>query len=164
MTVHKVLIPIDRSAFSLTILPTIEHFLAPQHNALIFLHVAEAPLHERGMDANAVAAQRERLKNALYTEVALELQPLTDPLRAKGYAVALEVLFGEPIPEIERFALQQHIDLVAMTTHSRSGLGRVLLGSIAQHLLQHLTVPILLFHPPGETSKVVQGTAEDAHS
>lgn len=148
MKVNKVLVPIDRSAFSLTILSSIEQFLIPTQNALIFLHIAEAPLHVRGMSDNEFAAHLARLKEALYTEVAFELQPLTDPLRAKGYAVAIEVLFGEPIPDIEHFIAQQAIDLVAMTTHSRSGLGRVLFGSVAQHLLQQLPIPILLFHPP----------------
>lgn len=154
MKVNNVLIPIDRSAFSLTILPHIEHFLPPMQNALLFLHVAEPPLHARGVAEQEFAAQLQRLQAALTAEVTLELQPLTEPLRVKGYAVAIEAVFGEPLPEIQRFIAHHHIDLLAMTTHGRSGLGRVLFGSVAQQLIQQLTIPILLFHPAVDKGSV----------
>ena len=147
VSINKVLIPIDRSAFSLTILPHIEQFLSPTHHALIFLHVAEPPLYSRHTSEQELAAQSQRLQNALTADVALELQPLTDPLRTKGYAIAVEAVFGEPVPEIQRFVAQHQIGLLAMTTHGRSGLGRLLLGSVAQQLLQQMTIPILLFQP-----------------
>lgn len=83
-----------------------------------------------------------------------ELQPLTDPFRAKGYAVAIETALGEPLPEIQRFVAQRQIGLLALTTHGRSGLSRVLFGSVAQQLIQQLTIPILLFHPPGRIGAV----------
>ena len=150
MKVNHVLIPIDRSAFSLTILPSIEQFLAPAYNALIFFHVAEPPLHARHMDEQEFAAQRQRFQEALTAEVMLELQPLTDPLRAKGYAVAIETALGEPLPAIAHFVAQHQIGLLALTTHGRSGLSRVLFGSVAQQLIQQLTIPILLFHPAEE--------------
>lgn len=154
MKVNNVLIPIDRSAFSLTILPSIEQFLAPAYNALIFLHVAEPPLHARHLDEQQFAAQLQRLQEALTAEVTLELQPLTDPLRAKGYAVAIETSLGDPLPEIQRVVTQQQIGLLALTTHGRSGLSRVLFGSVAQQLIQQLTIPILLFHPAVDTGAV----------
>lgn len=154
MKVNNILIPIDRSNFSLLILPWIEQFLPPDRNALIFFHVAEEPkpTYLRGMNADEAGAEQQRLRENLSIELAEELQPLTDPLRAKGYAVAIEITFGEPIPAIERFIADHKIDLLAMTTHSRSGLGRVLLGSVAQHLLQQLHLPFLLFHPPVDNS------------
>jgi nucleotide-binding universal stress UspA family protein len=149
MKVNNVLIPIDRSDFSLTILPWIEQFLMPDRNALIFLHVAEepTPTYRRSMGVDGFADHLKKLREGISTELTEELQPLTVPLRAKGYAVAVEVAFGEPIPEIERFIARHKIDLLAMTTHGRNGLGRVLFGSVAQHLLQQLNMPILLFHP-----------------
>jgi nucleotide-binding universal stress UspA family protein len=48
---------------------------------------------------------------------------------------------------IEQAIRYHHIDLVAMTTHGRTGLRRVLLGSVAEHVLRHITVPVLLLHP-----------------
>ena len=154
MIVNKVLVPFDRSAFSLTILPHIEQFLSPAYTALIFLHVAEPPLHSRHVGEQELAAQWQRLQDALTADIALELQSQTDPLRAKGYAVAVQTVLGEPVTEIPRFVVEHQIGLLAMTTHSRSGLGRVLFGSVAQELIQQLTIPILLFHPTVATPGV----------
>ena len=61
--------------------------------------------------------------------------------------VAIETALGEPLPEIQRFVAHHQIGLLALTTHGRSGLSRVLFGSVAQQLIQQLTIPMLLFHP-----------------
>ena len=47
------------------------------------------------------------------------------------------------------------IDLVAMTTHGRSGISRLIFGSVAEQVLRHVTIPVLLVRPvagEGETS------------
>ena len=154
MKINNVLIPIDRSAFSLTILPHVEHFLPPAYNALVFLHVAEPPLHAHNVSEQEFNVQRQRLQEALTADVMLELQPLTAPLRAKGYAVAVQTALGEPLAEIQRVVAQEQISLLAMTTHGRSGLSRMLFGSIAAQVLHQVTLPILLFHPPVANERV----------
>ncbi len=44
---------------------------------------------------------------------------------------------------------KQKCDLVIMSTHGRSGLGKVLLGSIADHVVRHAPCPVMLVHPTG---------------
>ena len=39
------------------------------------------------------------------------------------------------------------MDMVAMVTHGRKGLERLIAGSIAEHVLHHSTTPLLLLHP-----------------
>ncbi len=46
---------------------------------------------------------------------------------------------------ITSFAREQGHDLIAMSTHGRSGLGRLVLGSVAEAVLRHADVPVLLF-------------------
>jgi nucleotide-binding universal stress UspA family protein len=58
-----------------------------------------------------------------------------------------QVRFGSAAEEIERAIVANQVDLVAMTTHARTGLSKLLYGSIAEHLLHHAKVPILLLHP-----------------
>jgi len=148
MKVNTILLPVERPDFSLTIIPLLQQFFTPQQTALLFFHVAEEPMYVQGMSETAFAGYLEKLREGLQTEVAIDLQPWTDPLRAQGYAVAVHAAFGDPITEIERIIMQQKVDLLAMITHGRTGLKRVLLGSVAQQLLQQLTIPILLVHPP----------------
>ncbi len=49
---------------------------------------------------------------------------------------------------IVEFAHKQHADYVAMATHGRSGLRRLLLGSVAEQVARHAHVPVLLYPPP----------------
>jgi nucleotide-binding universal stress UspA family protein len=41
--------------------------------------------------------------------------------------------------------------MIAMTTHGRSGLGRLLLGSVAERVLRTAPVPVLLWKAPAES-------------
>jgi nucleotide-binding universal stress UspA family protein len=41
------------------------------------------------------------------------------------------------------------IDLVAMATHARAGISRMVLGSVATHVLRHVALPVLLLRPIG---------------
>jgi nucleotide-binding universal stress UspA family protein len=59
------------------------------------------------------------------------------PVRAK-------VLLGDPALEIARFASDSGADLVVLGTHGRSGLSRLLLGSVAERVLRHAPVPVLV--------------------
>ena len=45
-------------------------------------------------------------------------------------------------------AQREHCDYIAMATHGRSGLRRLLLGSIAEQVARHAHVPVLLYPPP----------------
>lgn len=58
------------------------------------------------------------------------------------------VLEGTDVPRaIVDYAHQQKADYIAMATHGRSGLRRLLLGSVAEVVARHSHVPLLLFPP-----------------
>lgn len=54
-----------------------------------------------------------------------------------------EVADGQPPETIVRFAQDNHVDLIVMGTHGRSGLQRMLLGSVAEHVLRLAQCPVL---------------------
>ena len=64
------------------------------------------------------------------------------------------LLFGPPAPAIGAYARANAIDLIVTTTHGRSGLKRLALGSVAEEVLRSVSVPVLLFPP--ETAAVDQ--------
>ena len=53
-----------------------------------------------------------------------------------------------PAKEVAEFASEQQADFVAMASHGRSGLRRVLMGSFAETALHHLATPVIVFPPP----------------
>ncbi|MEZ4736169.1 MAG: universal stress protein [Caldilineaceae bacterium] len=149
MNKNNVLIPVDGAAFSLQILPCIRRFLNPSENHLILLRVEPEPeaihIHQAGFgDIDIYVDETEA---SLRSNFADELLPTVRALKELGFTVTTKVEFGEPISELEAYIAGQAVDLVAMTTHGRMGLNRILHGSIAEHLLHHVDVPILLLHP-----------------
>ncbi|MEZ4621712.1 MAG: universal stress protein [Caldilineaceae bacterium] len=148
MSLNQVLIPIDRSPFSMSIVPHVKRFLEPTKNQLLLFHVAEEPLPSelRRMGVDEYTAQLNRLRAQLQADVSEELQPLIDELTSFGFRVSVVVGFGEPITQIEHYIGTHDVDLLAMSTHGRSGFGRMFFGSVAQELLRQLSLPILLFH------------------
>ena len=63
---------------------------------------------------------------------------------------------GPIAPTIQQTAIQNNVDLIVMSTHGRSGMQRLLLGSIAGELVQQLTCPVLLLRPSEETAVPIQ--------
>jgi nucleotide-binding universal stress UspA family protein len=65
-------------------------------------------------------------------------------LKAKGINVDSHVRYGNEAEEILDHASTRDIDLIAMSTHGRSGVGRWLIGSVAEKVLRHSPKPIFL--------------------
>jgi nucleotide-binding universal stress UspA family protein len=71
-----------------------------------------------------------------------------DALRARGLAVRSHVVVDDSAARgILGYAAESNADLVAMTTRSRGGLERMLLGSVADSVLRSLDRPLLLWNP-----------------
>ncbi len=84
-------------------------------------------------------------------EVEAALIPMAQKLRGEDISVRMAVAFGRPAQEIVAFAEREEIDLIAMSTHGRSGLSRWILGSVADKVLRGTHLPVLLVRPPGIT-------------
>lgn len=144
---NKVLIPIDGSEFSLQILGYVTRFLAPSDTHLILLYVAEEPelveIEEPGFEDLTIYV--DEAESSIRSNFADDILPQVRALEKAGFTVSTEVHFGDPISELENFIEAEAIDLVAMTTHGRTGLNRMVYGSVAQHILQHATVPVMLY-------------------
>src|SRR5262249_32584682 len=164
MTRTSVLIPLDGSAWSRQILAPIGRLLKPSNHELILLRVAQLPAGLVGAPPRPVSAgwmgpvyesphdldytlhpiydsQQEQNERA-----ALEVALLPDQQRLQrdGYHVTSQVRFGDPAEEIVSLARQAAVDMVAMATHGQTGLRHLLLGSVAEHVLRELTIPLLL--------------------
>jgi nucleotide-binding universal stress UspA family protein len=65
-------------------------------------------------------------------------------LRARGVRATTQVRFGNAVGEILAGAREAEADLIAMTTHGRGGLGRLLFGSVAEAVLRQAEIPVFL--------------------
>jgi nucleotide-binding universal stress UspA family protein len=75
------------------------------------------------------------------------LQEVAASLRAAGVVVHTTVRLGEPAAALLDLVAECGADLVVMATHGRSGLGRAVLGSVADQVVRSSPIPVLLLHP-----------------
>jgi nucleotide-binding universal stress UspA family protein len=67
---------------------------------------------------------------------------------------------GNPAEEIVAAARESGADLIAMSTHGRGGLGRLVFGSVAQAVLRHVDMPVFLMR--ATEAKVARRAAREA--
>ncbi len=180
MIKRKVLIPLDGSDFSRQIMRVVLDFFDPRDVALVLLRVAPPPSvplevsSPRDMlvgnyplsgsyEAYSGAVERgyaevEHEMQAARDELIAEMRPEADRLREMGYTVKLEAHFGDPAQRIVQYANEEAGSLVAMATHGRSGLSRLVMGSVAERVLRGASVPVLLLRP--ENAAVVKTAGE----
>ena len=70
-------------------------------------------------------------------------------MKAKGIPVRSEVLMGKPAESITKFAEEEGIELIVMSSHGRSGPSRWALGSVTEKVFRASCVPVLMVRAPG---------------
>jgi nucleotide-binding universal stress UspA family protein len=128
----RIVVPLDGSALSEAIVPVVEA-LARDYEAGIVLVRALAP--QPAADAEFGAQQ----------EAEAYLSTLAASLQGRGHAgVDWKIWYDDPDRAIVSAATANEADLVAMATHGRGGLGRLLLGSVAEAVVRTAPMPVLL--------------------
>lgn len=138
---QRVLVPLDGSRVAEGILPFIEQIAGPLDMEVLLVHVV--PLTSMEVVAMAKEAQAGA---PILKEMDAQgyLEPLVASLKAKGVRAGARVRIGDPATEIVAAAKEINADLIAMTTHGRTGLGRLLFGSVAEAVLRGSPIPVFL--------------------
>ena len=79
-----------------------------------------------------------------------ELPKIAECEECAGLDVEELIVHGEAAAEIVRVAKEQKVDLVIISSHGRTGLGRILFGSTAEAVVRHAPCPVLVVKPPQE--------------
>jgi len=102
--------------------------------------VSDVAIPEAGVIPYWVQAEHEDAILRLNTY----LRQSATQLASKGLAVETRLAEGSPAEQILHISAAEHADLIVMTTHGRTGMKRLLRGSVATKVLQHADVPVLL--------------------
>jgi len=76
-----------------------------------------------------------------------ELGRQLDPEWTTRHQTILSIRFGPPFVEIIRYAREHAVGLIVMATHGRSGLGHVLIGSVAEKVVRKAPCPVMTIRP-----------------
>lgn len=146
---QRVLIPLDGSELAETILPFAEWIAGPLDAEVLLLSVVEPVSAMAGLAAGGVVGPDAFLLRQL--EAKKYLGEVAGRLEAKGLRVRTFLGLGMPAGEIAEVAKAEKADLIAMTTHGRSGLRRAVFGSVAEEVLRSARVPVLMIRMTAPT-------------
>jgi nucleotide-binding universal stress UspA family protein len=100
--------------------------------------------------------------NTVTDAVCRDARQLEDHLVQSGALRGLRheiiVRQGNVWEELEKIARQEHVELVVIGTHARRGLGKLLLGSVAEHIFRHSECLVLTVGPGSLPDSPVDGT------
>ena len=143
--IQSILVPLDGSAFAEQALALAESIGRAAKARLRLALVHKSP---------SVPRTREETRLFTRIEVATRraerdyLARLVVGLKERGSAnVTRVVLTGEPAQALVEHAAEWGASLVVMSTHGRGPLARAWLGSVADHFIRNVTVPVLLVRP-----------------
>lgn len=137
----RAVVPLDGSVVAEGIIPLILEIAGPLDMEVVLLRVV-VPIPPSVIEGSRYVDVEDVEKRRLEAEE--YLVPITTDLRAKGVRTTTQVRRGEPTAVILAGVKEAGADLIAMTTHGRSGLGRLLFGSVAEAVLRQSDVPVFL--------------------
>ncbi len=137
----KILVPLDGSELAAKIISRVADLAKGQNAEVVLLNV-----YPDWGDATS-----PELKVVIEGEVnqcQASLARAAQDLAAQGVKSTVACVSGTPAHEIIRYADQNGLELIAMATHGRGEVAWVL-GSVAEKVVSHATVPVLLFRVLG---------------
>jgi nucleotide-binding universal stress UspA family protein len=137
----RLLVALDGSMSSEAMLRFVLEIAGPLDMTVLLLRVVEpfTPAVADGVYMPTLEDVEERRRDAEEY-----LAPIAAALRARGVATAWAVRRGRPGEEILAATAESNVDMIAMATHGRTGVGRLLFGSVAETVLRRATVPVFL--------------------
>jgi len=149
----NVLVPLDGSELAASVLPHAEA-LAKQRGTervdVVILRVCEPPVIPSDYPSDLPLNWEEHVEQQTAKSeraCGLYLDGVEELVKALGLNVRSEVLLGNPAEEIINYANKNPFNLIILSTHGRSGVGRWAYGSVADKVLQGVSSPILLIRP-----------------
>ena len=166
MAIRTVLLPLDGSEFSRQIVRVVRTFISPDGVELVLFRAAQPPpggphaipteripgtSRGRRLVRGVQSCRRRRIRRSdararwsICVRSRRNLPRMRRCCGARGTRCGRRSSTERPAQRIIEFVNAHHVDLVAMTTHGRSGLGRLVLGSVAERVVRGVSVPVLL--------------------
>lgn len=144
----NIVVPLDGSELAETALPHVTALASALDAEVVVLQAF--PGVTETMSGTFVATDIARAAVREDHERATKyLEGVASRLRQEGIRVRVLVVEGPAASSIINNAGES--SLIAMTTHGRSGLKRTLMGSVADEIIRHSKVPVLILRPPQDS-------------
>jgi nucleotide-binding universal stress UspA family protein len=134
---HHILVAIENSDADRAVMTHVEQLARLTGAKLLLVHVADG-WAARNFEELKLRESEEIRDDRAY------LMRLVDELAARGFDTRARLAMGDPATELVKVAAEEHVDLIAMSTHGHRFFNDLVRGSTADRVRHHVTVPVLL--------------------
>ncbi|RXK88475.1 universal stress protein [Chlorobaculum sp. 24CR] len=139
ITIKSILCPIDFSDASKSAFRYSCEFAKSMGSKVILLNVIEPRPIAAEMSLTYIPLEED-----LAAAANEDFVPLVDEAKAMGIDVSADVIIGMPAEVILQQIVDFDVSLVIMGSHGKTGLSRLLMGSVAEAVIRKSTVPVLI--------------------
>ena len=145
ISVERILVPIDFSPHADAVVEWAAHLALEHDSEIVLLHAYHLPVEFQQLEGAYLPAD---FWANVKEEAMGSLKAQGEQLRAQGISVSETVREGYPASVIEEEACRQKADLIVIGCRGLSGLKHLLLGSIAERVVQRAPCPVLTVKTP----------------
>ena len=150
MLIRSILLPTDFSDCANYALSFAASFARQAGAKIICVHVIEPIVPTVGYTGMTEPLPLADISEQLEDSAASELPKIAECEECAGLELEEVIVHGDAAAEIVRVAKERGVDLIVISSHGRTGLGRILFGSTAEEIVRHAPCPVLVVKPPPE--------------
>ena len=147
---RQILLPTDFSGCANYALPYAATIARATNAKIVCVHVVEPVVPAVGYTGLAEPMPIADISEQLEDSAERQLPKLAECEECEGLEVEEVITHGDAAAEIVRVAAEQDVDLIVISSHGRTGLGRMIFGSTAEAVVRHASCPVLVVKPPQE--------------
>ena len=150
--IENILITLDGSEQSEAVVPYAVALAKGLNAKIVLLHAVDFPLETLMWDEGAALPEIDALEQEYENFTIGYMARWVERLEAQGLSVETVSEKGRAGDVILEYAESNHPDLIALSSHGRSGLTRMVLGSVAWRIINGTESPVLVMHPNEESA------------
>lgn len=150
LQLRKILLPTDFSGCASFALPYAAAIARAAKATIICINVVEPIVPAVGYTGLAEPMPIADMSEQLEDSAERELPQLVDCEDLHGIKIEEVIVHGDAAAEIVRVAEEREVDLIVISSHGRTGFGRMIFGSTAEAVVRHAKCPVLVVKPPPE--------------
>lgn len=150
MEIRSILLPTDFSECANYALSYAASFARQAGASILCVHVIEPVVPTVGYTGMAEPLPIADISDQLEDSAERELPKIAECEECQGLEVEEVIAHGDAASEIVRVARERGVDLIVISSHGRTGLGRLLFGSTTESVVRHAPCPVLVVKPPQE--------------
>jgi len=155
---RRILAPLDGSETGGAAMHDAEAIALKTGASMVLVHVLPAP---HVVEARWLGPEFTDFVKAMHDAGQKYLDKIDSRLSARGLDVKVRIVSGDPAARIIEVAREEKADLIAMSTHGRSGIARWVLGSVADKILHESRIPMWLVRPRQIIKEMLKDNGQD---